>query len=139
MTGRPAVKCAIVVSDELPTGLAANAASVLSLTLGHRVEGLVGADVEDADGVTHPGVISVPLPILVAPRERVGAIARTAAARDDVFVVGFSSLAQSCRTYEEYAGKMATTPTTDLASVGVALHGPRKQVTALIGALPLLR
>jgi hypothetical protein len=33
--GRPEHKCAIVVADELPTGLAVNAASVLSLTMPH--------------------------------------------------------------------------------------------------------
>src|SRR5687768_5936289 len=98
-TGRPEFKCAIVVSDELPTGLAVNAASVLSLTMGHRVEGLVGVDVKDADGVTHPGIVYTPLPILVAPREQVGAIVQSAAVQDVMFFVSFSSLAQGCKTY----------------------------------------
>ncbi|WP_040793707.1 DUF2000 domain-containing protein [Nocardia paucivorans] len=139
MTHRPALKCAIVVSDKLPTGLAVNAASVLSATMGHRVEGLVGEDVKDADGTIHPGIIHIPLPILVAPHEQVGTIARTAAIQDGLFTVDFSELAQSCRTYEEYIDKMATTPTTELINVGVGLHGPRKQVDRLIGSLPLLR
>ncbi|WP_062996628.1 DUF2000 domain-containing protein [Nocardia mikamii] len=137
MTDRPEYKCAIVVSDELTTGLAVNAASVLSLTMGTRVEGLVGADVKDADGVIHPGVISLPLPILVASRDRVGVIARAAAERDEMFVVGFSSLAQGCRTYDEYIAKMAATSTTGLATVGVGLHGRRKHVDKLVGSLPL--
>ncbi|NKY85378.1 DUF2000 domain-containing protein [Nocardia veterana] len=137
MTDRPEYKCAIVVSDELATGLAANAASVLALTMGNRVEGLVGADVKDADGVIHPGVISVPLPILRAPRERVAAISRAAAQRDEMFVVGFSALAQGCRTYEEYIDKMAATPTDDVAPIGVGLHGRRKDVAKLVGSLPL--
>lgn len=139
MTSQPEFKCAIVVSGELPTGLAVNAASVLSLTMGHRVEGLVGVDVKDADGVVHPGIIHTPLPILVAPRERVGAIVATAATQDELFFVSFSSLAQACRTYEEYIDAMATTPTADLNSVGVGLYGSRKQVNKLVGSLPLLR
>ncbi|MGF6887032.1 hypothetical protein ABIA39_004166 [Nocardia sp. GAS34] len=139
MTSRPEFKCAIVVSDELPTGLAVNAASVLALTMGHRIEGIVGADVKDADGVIHPGVIYTPLPILVAPHHQVGTIVQTAAARDELFFVGFSSLAQACKTYEEYIDKMASTPTADLASVGVGLYGPRKQINKLVGSLPLLR
>jgi Protein of unknown function (DUF2000) len=132
-------KCAIVVSDELPPGLAANAAAVLSLTMGHRIEGLVGADVKDAGGVVHPGVVHIPLPILVAPGGRVGALVQAAAAQDGMFFVGFSSLAQSCRTYAEYTDKMAATATADLAGVGVGLYGPRKQVNRLVGSLPLLR
>ncbi len=132
-------KCAIVISEELPTGLAANAAGVISVTLGHRVDGLVGADVKDADGVAHPGIIHMPLPILKAPRHEVAAIVRAVAAEDDVFFVSFSALAQSCRTYDEYTAKMTATPTADLDSVGVGLHGPRKRVDRLVGSLPLLR
>ncbi|MEU4546933.1 DUF2000 domain-containing protein [Nonomuraea dietziae] len=132
-------KCAIVVSEELPTGLAANAASVLAVTLGHRVDVLVGADVKDANGVTHPGVISIPLPILKAPRDQVAAMVQSAAADEELFFVSFSALAQSCRTYEEYTDKMATTATADLDSVGIGLHGPQKRVNRLVGSLPLLR
>jgi hypothetical protein len=132
-------KCAVVVGADLPPGLAANAAGVLSVTLGHRIDGLVGADVEDADGVAPPGIIHVPLPILTVPREEVAAIVRVAAEDDEIFFVAFSALAQSCRTYEEYTARMAATATADLDSVGVGLHGPRKRVDRLIGSLPLLR
>ncbi|SDX11319.1 Protein of unknown function [Saccharopolyspora shandongensis] len=132
-------KCAIVVSDQLPTGLGANAAAVLSLTLGHRVDGLVGSDVKDATGVIHPGIAYVPVPILKGTQDQVDAIVQAAAAHDDVFFVSFSSLAQGCRTYEEYIDKMSATPTADLNSVGVGLHGPRKPVNKMVGALPLFR
>ncbi|BCJ28617.1 DUF2000 domain-containing protein [Actinocatenispora sera] len=139
MAGRLGDKCAIVVSDELPTGLAVNAASVLAATLGHRVEGLIGADVKDADGVVHAGIIHIPLPILTAPSDRVRTIVQAAAAQDETFLVNFSALAQSCRTYDEYAEKMTATATADLASVGIGLYGPRKQIDKLVGALPLFR
>lgn len=132
-------KCAIVVSEELPAGLAANAASVLSITLGHRVDGLVGADVKDADGVAHPGIIHMPIPILNAPRDKIATIVQAAADDDELFFVSFSVLAQSCKTYDEYIDKMAATETADLDSVGVGLHGPHKRVNRLVGSLPLLR
>ncbi len=132
-------KCAIALSEELPAGLAANAASVLSVTLGHRVDGLVGADVKDADGVAHPGIIYMPIPILNAPREKIATIVQAAAEDDELFFVSFSALAQSCKTYDEYIDKMAATATADLDSVGIALHGPQKRVNRLVGSLPLLR
>jgi hypothetical protein len=132
-------KCAIVVSEELPTGLAANAAGVLSVTLGHRVDGLVGTDVKDADGVVHPGIISMPIPILNAPRDKIATIVRAAAEDNDLFFVSFSALAQSCRTNDEYIDNMAATATADLDIVGIGLHGPHKRVNRLIGSLPLLR
>lgn len=132
-------KCAIVVSEELPSGLAVNAVGVISATLGHRIDGLVGADVKDADGVAHPGIIHVPLPVLRAPRAKVTDIVRAVADDDEVFLVAFSALAQSCRTYDEYTAKMTATATVDLDSVGVGLHGPRKRVDRLVGSLPLMR
>jgi hypothetical protein len=131
-------KCAIVVSEELPAGLAANAASVLSITLGHRIDGLVGADVKDADGVAHPGIIHMPIPILNAPREKIATIVQAASEEDGLFFVSFSALAQSCKTYDEYIDKMAATATADLDSVGIGLHGPQKRVNRLVGSLPLL-
>lgn len=132
-------KCAIVVSEGLPVGLAANAASVLSITLGHRVDNLVGADVKDADGVAHPGIIYMPIPILNGPREKIATIVQAAAEDDELFFVSFSALAQSCKTYDEYIDKMAATATAGLDIVGVGLHGPQKRVNRLVGSLPLLR
>ncbi len=87
----------------------------------------------------HPGIVHTPLPVLVAPPGRVDAVVQAAAAQNGLFFVSFSSLAQACRTYEEYVDKMAVTSTTRLANVGVGLYGPRKQVTKLVGSLPLLR
>lgn len=139
MAERADFKCAIVVNDQLPTGLAANAAAVLSLTLGHRVEGLVGPDVKDASGVVHAGIIYVPIPILKGTQEQVDAIVQAAAAHEDIFFVSFSSLAQGCKTYDEYIDKMAMTTTVDLNSVGVGLHGPRKPINKMVGALSLYR
>lgn len=132
-------KCAIVVSEELPTGLAVNAVGVISATLGHRVDGLVGANIKDADGVAHPGIIHVPLPVLRASRTAVADIVRAVADDEEVFFVAFSALAQRCRTYDEYTEKMSATATADLDSVGVGLHGPRKRIDRLVGSLPLLR
>ena len=51
----------------------------------------------------------------------------------------FSSLAQSCRTYDEYVHRMSKTMSSDLSIVAVALVGPKKHVNSLVGSLPLLR
>jgi hypothetical protein len=55
--------------------------------LGHRVDGLVGTDVKDADGVVHPGIIFMPIPILNAPREQITTIVQAAAEDNDLFFV----------------------------------------------------
>jgi hypothetical protein len=139
MTDSVASKNAIVVSRDLPVGLAVNAASVLAVTLGERVEGLVGSDVQDCEGVVHPGIIYSPLPVLTADPAVIHDIVAAALPDDSIFCVAFSSLAQSCKTYDEYIQRMAQTLTTDLAAVAVALVGPKNKVNKLVGSLPLLR
>lgn len=132
-------KSAIVVSDKLPPGLAVNAASALSVTLGSRIPTLVGDDVTDAEGHIHPGVVSAPLPVLQTDDPTIERIVEAAMADEQLFVVPFSSLAQSCRTYADYTRLMSETATADLRTIAVALVGPKKRVNKLIGSLPLLR
>ena len=134
-----ASKCAVVVNEGLPAGLAANAAGVITMTLGKQVDGLIGLDVKDADGVIHAGIVLIPVPILTTGAERVSAIREEAAANADVVTVGFTALAQSCRTYDEYIEKMANSKTADLSFVGVGIFGPKKIINRLTGSLPLLR
>jgi hypothetical protein len=133
------MKCAIVVAEQLPNGLAVNAASVLSVTLGAKVQGLVGGDVKDADGVTHPGVIYTPLPVLTDSADRISQMLTAAADDEELFFATFSSLAQSCKTYDEYIARMSAVATADVEVVGIALFGPKKKVNKLVGSLPLLR
>ncbi len=130
-------KCIVVVDAKLPVGLQANAASVITMTLGRQVDGLVGPDVKDADGVLHPGVVLIPVPILIADASAIRTIWREAG--EELVRVGFTSLAQSCRTYEEYVDRLATTSTEDLDFAGVGLFGAKRSVNRLGGSLPLLR
>ena len=65
-TNNEDLKTAIVVSRELQLGLAANAISVLSVTLGVRLSNLVGDDVTDASGRVYPGIMKAPVPVLQA-------------------------------------------------------------------------
>ncbi len=132
-------KNAIVVFEELPLGLAVNAASVLAVTLGSRVDDLVGSDVKDADGIPYPGIIYSPLPVLKASMAEIGRIVEVASGDEDLFCAAFSSLAQSCKTYDEYIRRMSETPTNGLEAVAVAVVGLKKKVNKLVGSLPLLR
>ncbi|MFE3027167.1 DUF2000 domain-containing protein [Nocardia tengchongensis] len=131
-------KCVVVVSDDLPVGLQVNAASVITMTLGERVPGLIGPDVKDGDGVLHPGIVLIPVPILTATADAVREM-WIGAGENGLVRVGFSALAQSCRTYDEYEDRMASTATGELRFAGVGLYGAKKLVNRLAGSLPLLR
>ena len=133
------MKAVIILEPNQPLGLLVNTASVLSVTLGDVVESIRGVDTYDADGVRHPGVIRIPLPILSADPQMLQSIYERA--RDDasIMVADFTHTAQSCKTYEEYEDKCAHTPTEAMGLLGLALYGDRKRVNKLVGNLKMLR
>jgi hypothetical protein len=131
-------RCVIVVDEDLPAGLAANAAAVLALTLGAREPSLVGADFVDADAEHHPGLIPIGLPVLRASRHDLVEIRRRAAA-DGVGVVDFPAFGQQTNDYDEFREMVAATPAAELSYLGVGLSGPGRAVRRLTGRLALLR
>ncbi|ELY5848669.1 DUF2000 domain-containing protein [Cronobacter turicensis] len=132
-------KCTIVVDRALTPGLAMNAASVLGVCLGRQVEGLVGPDLLSLDGVTYPGVIRAPLPVLLGEGNTLLGLFSAAQNDPQILVLPFSALAQSCKTWEEYELRLAgaSSAETELAALG--LVGPKKHIARLTGNLPLYR
>jgi hypothetical protein len=133
-------KCAVVIAEDLPPGLAMNGAAVLAVTLGRVFgEGIVGDDAKDGDGVAHRGLINVTLPILRAPEREVCGIVLGAHAIPELYVVDFSSVAQAARDYDTYLEDLAGAGTAQHTYVGVAVAGSKKAVNKLTGSLPLYR
>ncbi|WP_194908613.1 DUF2000 domain-containing protein [Catenulispora rubra] len=133
-------KCAIVIDDALPTGLAMNAAAVLALSIGDAYgETALGPEVKDRDGQVHAAITEVPLPILKADTQALHGIVAKALAEPDVFLVDFTSAAQAARDYGTYIESMEVTSAEDHVYVGVAVVGAKKAVQRLSGSLPLYR
>lgn len=131
-------RCVIVVDQDLPPGLAANAAAVLALTLGAREPRLAGADFVDGDGESHPGLIPIGLPVLRATRDELVELRQRAAA-DSVSVIDFPAFGQQTNDYDEFRGMVAATAAAELSYLGVAVSGPRRAVGRLTGRFALLR
>lgn len=114
---------------------------MLTLSLGRRVTGLIGPDLKDADGSTHAGITTVPIPILTADAETVKQIRNKAASDEnsELLVVDFTACAQRTKTYDDYARLLEAAGDDELVYLGVALYGPRKPVQRLTGSLPLFR
>lgn len=134
-------KCVVILDERLPAGIAANTAAILGLTLGkHRPEA-IGSDVTDRSGKVHLGIIEVPVPVLRGSPEKLRELRERLYQTEyqELTTVDFSDLAQGCKTYDEFIGKMEETPEGELRYLGLAICGPKKQVDRLTGSLPLLR
>ena len=117
-------KCVMILDENLPLGLIANTAAIMGITLGRQLPEVVGADVLDQSGNVHLGIIEFPVPVLEF---------------QELTAVDFSDLAQGCKTYDEFIGKMEQVPENALQYFGVAICGAKKKVNQLTGSMPLLR
>lgn len=134
-------RCAFIIDRALPPGLIANTAAALSMTLGKARPELVGRDLHDADGIGHPGITTIVMPILVSDADGLRALRRQAAEReaDGLCVVGMTDVAQRAKSYDDYCNKLSVTRQEDLRYLGLCLHGPAALVRSLTGSLPLLK
>ena len=134
-------KCVMVIDENLPLGIIANTAAIMGITLGKKMPEVVGEDVYDRTGKEHLGIIEFPVPILKGNADIIKAIREKLYEPDfsDLTVVDFSDLAQSCKTYSEFIGKMKEVTETDLNYFGIAICGAKKKVNKLTGSMALLR
>ncbi len=135
------MKCVILIDESLPLGLIANCASVVSLSLGKKVNGLIGYDLEDIENRIHTGITTMPIPILKSN------VVELKDLRDilfdekykDCLVVDFTNAAQTTKTYEDYSSAISSTSLDELEYLGIAIYGPKKLINKLVGSIGLLR
>jgi hypothetical protein len=132
-------KCTIVIDKDLPSGLAMNASSVIGISFGKCIDNIVGPNMKSKDDVNYPGVIYSPLPVLLGSGSYLLDLQSIAEKNEDIFVMPFSSLAQSCRTYDEYDKKLSAEESQHIELAGIGLVGPKKIITKLTGNLPLFK
>lgn len=133
-------KMVIILDEALPAGLQCNTAAVLALSLGQKVEGLIGKDLKDKSGVLHKGLTQLPIPILKTSSEKLRDTYNKALdSKDNLFMVDVTDAAQTTVNYSDYEDKLTSRATTELNLLGIALTGSQKEVVKLTGNFPLLR
>lgn len=135
------LKCIMIIDENLPLGLIANAAAVMGITLGKEFPEAVGADVRNQSGHLHLGIIKFPVPILKGNPELIREIREKLYQPEfsELTVVDFSDVAQGCKTYDEFIEKMKVIDENALNYMGIGVYGNKKLVNKLAGSLPLLR
>lgn len=133
-------KCVMVIDAELPVGIITNTAAIMGITLGKKMPEVVGADVVDKSGNSHLGIIEFPVPVLKGDKKKLKEIREKLYQPEfaDLTVVDFSDLAQGCKTYDEFIGKMKNAGESELQYLGVAICGAKKKVNKLTGSMALL-
>jgi hypothetical protein len=67
-------KCVIILDENLPLGLQANASAVLGATIGKIVDGIIGDDIIDASNEIHQGITNTVMPILKTSKDELNTI-----------------------------------------------------------------
>lgn len=134
-------KCVMVIDEKLPLGIIANTAAVLGITLGKQHPEIVGPDVLDGAKNKHLGITAFPVPILKGNVQIIQELRSRLYTEEfqQLTVVDFSDVAQSCNDYEDFTKKIGKTDEEKLQYFGIAMCGNKKQVNKLTGSMGLLR
>lgn len=132
------MKVVIVLDEELPLGLLANAAAALAFSVSPSLPDCVGAAVSDLSGDRHPGITNIPLPILAASAARLADLKEAAADTKDASCTDFSNIAQNSKNYDDYAMALGKATPESIRYLGLCIYGEDATVRSLTGNLPLL-
>lgn len=134
-------KCVLIINPELPTGLIANTAAILGITLGNRFNNIIGRDTVDASSQHHLGITSIPIPILKGTKDKIKELIEEIRVNynEELTIVDFSETAQRCNDYESYVLQVKGLTSDKFEYLGIGIFGPKKIMNKLTGSMPLLR
>ena len=131
------MKSAIVIDENLPTGLLANAAACIATGLFKDESEAYGPEIQGNDHVFIP-ITQIPILVLKKGKRDFEEILRRIDSTS-LKVMIFTQEGQSTAKYEEYINRVTGKNLEDLSIVGIGMIGDDADVTKVAGDLPLLR
>jgi hypothetical protein len=128
----------LVVRRRLPANQATNAAAVLAATIAAKLDLPLGPDAEDGSGTRFPGIVTTPVPVLVADQAGLADLFHKANGDPTLQVACLTEVARRARSYRSYLEDLAVVTEADADIVAICVAGPRSRVTKLTKRLPLL-
>ncbi|WP_034913956.1 DUF2000 domain-containing protein [Erwinia sp. 9145] len=130
------LRCVVILNSDLPAGKAANAAAVISLTLGQRHPHFVGPELVDGNGSVWPGLIPVGIPVLTASNDQLRSLVE--ACRERQFdVILFPVEGQMTVDYAAFSQAVSEIPEAQLHHLGIGITGEKKALRKLTAKLKL--
>ncbi|HOM42856.1 MAG TPA: DUF2000 domain-containing protein [Bacillota bacterium] len=135
------MKCVMIIDENLPAGIIANATAALGISLASAVDGLIGKGLFDKDERLHQGITNIPIPILTLFKEELRIRYDELLEKNDpeILVIGFSEIAQKSLNYDDYEIKLAAARKDEIEYLGICIYGPKKKINKLTGNLKMLR
>jgi len=131
----------MIINENLPTGIIANATAALGISLASAADGLIGKGLPDRDERMHKGITNIPIPILTLSKEELRTRYDKFLEKNDpeILVIGFSEIAQKSLNYDDYEIKLAAACKDEIEYLGICIYGPKKKINKLTGNLKMLR
>lgn len=130
------LRCVVILNADLPVGKAANAAAVISLTLGQRHPQFVGTELVDGDEKAWPGLIPVGIPVLSASNEQLASLVGQCGEQGFDAIL-FPVEGQMTVDYAAFSAAVRQIPTNQLQHLGLGIVGEKKALRKLTGKLKL--
>lgn len=135
-----AKKYVIVIDHNLPVGVIANTAAVLSINLRKMVPEIIGYGHKDNAGDYHHGITTMAIPILKSNSLLLKEMRQAVKAYEpNLTVIDLITATQTTKSYADYVHQYENTPIESLDYLGLALYGEIKIVNKFTGSLGLLR
>ncbi len=129
-------KICIVLSENLPTGVALNTIAHLMASFGCYMKNIIGQEVRDKSGNLHKGIPVYPNVVLKAKEKQIKEILEIAK-KEEIFYIDYPEEGYTTYTDAEFVGKVSQHTKDTIKYIAIALFGDKEKINELTKKLSL--